>query len=300
MLPLLLTAGLFVPAAEPAPETLAERLAPIVAAHKGKIAVAVKDLASGDGYWSNADEPMPTASLVKVAVMVEAYKQAEEGRLKLTDTVTLADDDKVPGAGILTPHFSAGATFSVRDAVRLMIVYSDNTATNLVLGKTGIKEVNARAAALGLKETRINAKVFRGSTTSVDPERTKKYGLGSTTANEMASLLEMIHAGKMGSPESTKAMLDHLKANDDKDSLVRDLPAGTVVAHKTGAVTAVRTDAGVVFVPDAADKKKTHPVVVCVLTDGNDDKRWAKDNAAQVTIGKIGRAVYDHFAAKGR
>ena len=108
-----------------------------------------------------------------------------------------------------------------------MIVYSDNTATNLVLDKVGIKHVNERMAKLGLKETRINAKVFSGSTTSVDPARTKKYGLGSTTASEMVTLLEMLHEGKLVSADASKAMLEHLKKCDDKDKFPRFLPAGT-------------------------------------------------------------------------
>ena len=210
----------------------------------------------------------------------------------------LTKDDKVQGAGILTSHFSDGAAFPVRDAVRLMVVYSDNTATNLVLDQVGIKSVNETTAKLGLPETRINAKVFKGSTTSVDPERTKKYSLGSTTAKEMLSLLELIHTEKAASPESCKAMLGHMKANSDKELLVRFLPAGTVVAHKTGATNQVRTDAGIIHVPDAGDKKKTIPVAVCVLTNENEDQRWVVDNAGQVTVAKIGKAVYDHFSKK--
>jgi beta-lactamase class A len=285
------------PAAEP---TLESRVKPIAEKHKGKIAVAVKNLATGDGYALNADEVMQTASLIKLAVLVEAYRQADEKKVDLAKPLTLTTDDKVPGAGVLTSHFSDGATFPLKDAVRLMVVFSDNTATNMVLDQVGIKSVNATAAALGLPETRINAKVFKGSTTSVDPERTKKYSLGSTTADETVKLLELIHTGKAASADSCKAMLAHLRANDDKDQLVRSLPAGTVVAHKSGMTNRVRTDAGIIDVPDPTDreKKKTIPVAVCVLTNENEDERWGRDNAAQVTIGDIGRAVYDHYAGK--
>lgn len=272
----------------------------IAGEHKGKVAVAVKNLATGEGFHLNGDEPMTTASLIKVAVMVEAYRQADAKKLDLTKTLTLTKDDKVQGAGILTSHFSDGATFPVRDAIRLMIVYSDNTATNMVLDQVGIQSVNDTTKALGLPETRVNAKVFKGSTTSVDPERTKKYGLGSTTANETVKLFELIHAEKAASQEACRAMLGHLKANDDKEQLVRQLPAGTVVAHKTGAVSNARTDAGILYIPDPADeaKKKTVPVAVCVLTNENEDKRWVIDNAGQVTIARIGKAVYDHIGRK--
>lgn len=278
--------------------TLESRIKPIAEKHKGKVAVAVKNLTTGDGWGLNADEVMQTASLIKLAVMIEAYRQADAKTLDLSKTLNLTKDDKVPGAGVLTPHFSDGVTFPVKDAVRLMVVFSDNTATNMVLDQVGIKQVNATTKEFGLPETRINAKVFKGSTTSVDPERTKKYSLGSTTANDTVRLLELIHTEKAASAESCKAMLGHLKANDDKEQLVRDLPPGTAVAHKSGATNKVRTDAGIIFVPDPADKKKTIPVAVCVLTNENEDERWVTDNAAQVTIGAIGRAVYDHYAGK--
>src|SRR5437879_347546 len=130
------TSGLFLLAllcgGAPSGQGLEARLAPLAKAHKGKVAIAVKHLGSGETYFLNADEPMPTASLIKLAVMAEVYQQVAEGRVKLTDPITLHDADKVPGSGILTDHFSDGATFCLRDAVRLMIVYSDKTATNLV------------------------------------------------------------------------------------------------------------------------------------------------------------------------
>ena len=277
---------------------LGEAITPFIDGHKGQVAVAVKNLATGESWSHNADTVMQTASLIKLAVMIEAYRQSDEKKIDLGKMVTLTKDDKVPGAGILTSHFSEGASFPVRDAARLMMVYSDNTATNLVLDQVGIKNVNATMAKLGFPETRINAKVFKGSTTSVDPERTKKYSLGSTTANDMIKLLELIHTEKAASVESCKAMLGHLKANTDKEQLVRFLPAGTIVAHKTGATNQVRTDAGILYLPTAADKKKSVPVAVCVLTNGNEDQRWVIDNAGQVTIAKIGKVVYDHFSKK--
>jgi beta-lactamase class A len=277
--------------------TLAERIDPLVEGHKGKIAVAVKGLRTSGEYYHNADHPMPTASLIKLAIMVEVYWQAEEGKVGLDKTLTLTKDDKVQGSGILTDHFSDGATFPLRDAVRLMIVFSDNTATNMVLDQTGIRPVNERMAKLGLPETRVNAKVFKGKTTNVDQERFEKYGLGSTTARETLRLLEMIQRNEVASPEACGKMLGHLRACDDKEKMTRFLPPGAVVAHKTGSITAAKTDAGIVYVRDPADKKEKPLCALCVLTDENEDRRWVADNAAQVTIGKIAKAAYDHFTA---
>ena len=286
---LALFAALLVPGfAVAAEKDLEGRIAPLAKAHKGKVAVAVKNLQTGEEFYLNADERMPTASLIKLPVMVETYSQVQDGKVKLDTTITLKKDDKVPGSGILTAHFSPGATFPLRDAVRLMIVFSDNTATNLVLDQIGIPSTNVRMEKLGLKNTRINAKVFKGSATSIDPAATKKYGLGSTTAREMVQLLELIESNKVVSPSACQEMLGHLKACDDKEKMTRFLPPGTVVAHKTGSVNASKTDAGIIYLKDG-------PVALCVLTDDNEDRRWVTDNAAQVLIGKIAHEVCDHF-----
>jgi beta-lactamase class A len=275
------------PAVPSKPEGLAARLAPLVKAFKGKVAVAVRHLESGESYYFNADEVMPTASLIKVAVLLEAYLQADEGKLRLTDLLTLRQADKVPGSGLLTYHFSEGARLPVRDACRLMIAFSDNTATNLVLDRVGLAAVNKRLAGWGLKETRINHKVFLGDSTSIAPARSRRYGLGSTTAREMAALFEELAAGARVRSAVKQALLGHLRKNTDHDKFSRFLPAGARLAHKDGSVGGIRTDAGVLYTPGGA-------VVVVVLTDGP-DRRFGPDNAGSVLCAKVAKAVYDHF-----
>jgi beta-lactamase class A len=253
-------------------------------AHKGKVAIAVKNLANGKSYFLNADDPMPTASLIKFPVMIEVYQQVAEGKVKMSDPVTLHQADKVPGSGVLTDHFSDGATFPLRDAVRLMIAFSDNTATNLVLDKIGIGATAKRMETWGFPNTKIHAKSFRGSTTSVFPERTARFGLGSTTAREMVRLLEKLHKEELVGPEASKEMLEHLKKCDDKDKFSRFLPAGTIVAHKTGSVNEARTDAGILYLKGGA-------VAVCVLTEGNEDKSWRPDNAGNLLCARVAQEV---------
>ena len=266
-------------------------LVPLAKAHKGKVAIAVKHLGSGESFYLNADEPMPTASLIKLPVMLELYQQAEEGKVKLTDRVALRQEDKVPGSGVLTNHFSDGATFSLRDACRLMIAVSDNTATNLVLDKIGIVPVNQRMEAWGYPNTKINAKSFRGSTTSVAPERTKKYGLGSTTAREMVALLEELETCKHFRPVVKQIVIGHLRKCEDKDKFTRFLPDDTDLAHKTGSVSKARTDAGILYLPTGA-------IAMCVLTDENEDTRWKPDNAGNAFCAKVAKEVYEHFGPK--
>lgn len=274
---------------------LEAKLQEFASAHKGKIGIAVKHLETGETTIINGDEVFQTASLIKLGIMAATMHQADEKKLDLSKVLTLTKDDKVPGSGILTSHFSDGATFTLRDAVRLMIVFSDNTATNMVLDQVGIKTVNERLASLGLPETRINSKVYKRSTSTVDPDRSAKYQLGSTSANETIKLLELIHTNKAATEASCTTMISFLKANEDHELLVRFLPTGLSVAHKTGATNQVRTDAGIFYIPDLKNPKLKHPVAVCVLTNDNGDMRYVIDNAAQVVIANIGKAVYDHY-----
>jgi beta-lactamase class A len=269
--------------------TLEERLTPLIQAHKGKVAVALKNLETGKSWYYHADEPMPTASLIKFAVMIEAYAQADEGKLRLTDRVTLHDEDKVGGSGVLTPGFSDGATFSLRDAVRLMIVYSDNTATNLVLDKVGMAAVNKRMKAWGFPTTRVNGKVFHEMETTDDPEWTKRFDLGSTTAREMAGLFEELQVGERLRPELKLAMLEHLKNTKKRERFPRLLPPDAVFPHKGGSFEDARTEAAVLYTAAG-------PVVLCVLTCENEDQRPIPDNDANLLCARIAKAVYDHYS----
>jgi serine-type D-Ala-D-Ala carboxypeptidase (penicillin-binding protein 5/6) len=269
-------------------DKLEPRLRPIVEQHSGKVAVAVRYLESGDGFTWQADEPMPTASLIKVPIMIEAYRQAEQGKLDLDGAVTFRDEDKTPGSGILSTHFSPGLQLSVRDAIRLMIVWSDNAATNLVLDEIGLSKVSAAMVELGCPQTQLHAKVFRPDS-SIAPERSRQFGLGSTTAAEMVSLLERLHRHELASPGSCEAMLDHLAHCEDRSKLARHLPSDVKLAHKTGSVSASRCDAGIMETPRG-------PVAVCVLTAENRDRRWADDNAGDLLCAAIGKAVYEFYA----
>jgi beta-lactamase class A len=274
----------FAAAAEP---SLADRIKPLVEAHRGETAVAVKHLRTAESFELKADEPMPTASLIKFPVMVEAYRQAAEGQIDLKEMLTLRDAEKAPGSGILSSHFSDGASFSLRDAIRLMIAYSDNTATNLVLQKISLPATNDTMEKLGLANTKVHGLVFRPQS-SILPERSKQFGLGSTTAAEMIKLLELLEAGKVVNAAACDDMLEHLRACQDKNRIPKLLPAGTKVAHKTGSVGSVRTAAGIIEAPSG-------PIALCVLTRNNEDQRWTDDNAAELLTAQIARAVYDHF-----
>ena len=286
LFPAMVAALLFSPTIR-ADTSLEDRLEPLLRSHQGKVSVAVEHLESGESFRSDADRSMPTASLIKFPVMIEAYRQAKEDGLKLDQMITLKEDDKVPGSGILTYHFSPGANFPLRDAIQLMIAYSDNTATNLVLDAVGIPATAATMEKMGLPETKIHSKVYRRDT-SAFPERSAEFGLGSTTADDMITLLKKLHAKELVSEEASEAMYEHLLNCQDEKLFKRFVPPGTKVAHKTGAVNESRTSAGIIETPGG-------PVALCVLTSENEDTRWTEDNAAELLIAEVAREVYNHF-----
>lgn len=266
--------------------TLAEEMTPLIEAHEGQVAVVVKHLPSGESFAYHGDVPMPTASLIKLPIMIEAYRQAHEKQVDLDELITLTADDKVPGSGILTTHFSPGMKLSLRDAVRLMIAYSDNTATNLVLTKIGLPATNTTMEGWQLPNTKIHSLVYKGKTT-IAPERSKQFGLGSTTASEMVTLLEQLHNKKLVAPEACDEMLGHLRACQDV-RIGRLLPKSIKIAHKTGSVNAVRTAAGIIEAPGG-------PILICVLTSENKDQRWTDENAGEVLTAKLSQVAYEHF-----
>ena len=270
--------------------SIADTVQPLIKGYQGDVAVAVYHFES-DTHWSlRGDVVMPTASLIKLPVMIEAYRQVAAGRVKLDQQIELHKDDMVQGSGILTSHFSPGTSLSLRDAIRLMIVYSDNTATNLVVDAISLPATTAAMKELGYAETQLNAKVFRRDV-SIAPERSEKYGLGSTTALDMVHLLTRLKRGELANPESTEAMLDHLVHCDDKSRFSLLLPSKVKVAHKTGSVTRVRTDAGLLMGPGCT-------IALCVLTDNNKDIRWTDDNAGNKLSADIAKIVYDLLAPK--
>ncbi len=274
-------------AAEAQSDRWKDRIRELATAHKGKVAVAVRHPASGQSFFLNETEPMPTASLIKLSVMIEAYRQSDAGTIDLQKLVPLKEEDKVPGSGILTQNFSAGLQLSTRDAIRLMMAYSDNTATNLVLDAIGLPATAKAMEELGYPNTKIHSKVYRRDL-SIFPERSVQFGLGSTTAADMVSLLERLLKGELAKEDSTKDMVAHLKSNQDKETFSRLLPRGTKYGYKGGAVDKIRTAAGFIELEGG-------PLFVAVLTSENEDQSWTEDNAAQLLIANITKTAFDRF-----
>ena len=252
----------------------------LAAAHHGIVGYTVRNIDTGELLSLRGDETFPTASLIKTAILVTAFDLAEKGPLDLDGPINVLKIDQVPGSGVLQ-FFHPGAQLSVLDAVKLMIILSDNTATNLVLDKVAPRQVWAKMESLGLPHTKVHSKVF-ARYTSVAMDSSIKYGLGVTTPNEMSQLFALLAQGKAVSPKADSAMLAILADNADGDGMERDID-GLVVPHKTGATDSVRTE--------CALYRLQSRVAACVLTKDNTDTRWIVDNEPEQLLGKMGLAI---------
>ena len=275
-------------ATRPAPATSArtdtarlhQALDSIADAHHGVVGYAIVNLETGERVVRRGDETFPSASLIKVPVMVTVFDLVAKGELSLDDPLTLLKIDKVGGAGVL--HlFKPGLVLTVRDATALMIAVSDNTATNLLLDRILIRRVWDRMEALGLPHTKVHHKVSTWAS-SVAPDSTKKYGLGVTTPNEMARLFALLADGRAVNAQADSAMLAMLDDNQDSELLQRHV-TGVRAPHKTGAVDEARTECAIFYLQSR--------VVACAFTRENKDRRWLVDNEAQLTLAAIGRTV---------
>ncbi len=260
------------------------------ARHRGVIGLAIIDLRSGDTLSIRGTERFPTASIIKLPILVEVFHQMRFGRLRWEDPLVMLDADRVGGAGLIQ-HFRPPHQLTVGDAATMMISISDNTATNLLIDKVGIRAVNVRMDSLGLPDTELYAKVFLRARTSIDTAGSARFGLGSTTPVEMATILARLFRGQLVSDTASRRMIDLLKLQQVRDRIPRLLPPGTTVAHKTGEVDDSRNDCGIVFAPE-------REYVFCALTRENVDRRWSFDNEALVLIAELSRFVYDGLTVK--
>lgn len=268
-------------------EELSRLLMPIIEAHDGQVSVAVRHLRDGVSFDYHSDRTMPTASLIKFPLLAAVFHEIEQGNASLDDKIVLKKEDKVPGSGLLTDHFSDGVELPLRDILHLMIVFSDNTATNLAADHIGLNKTAELMNSLGFPETRLNSKSYNRDS-SIFPNRSQKYGLGSTTAADMVTLLTLLYEKQLVSPTASRQMYELMLKCNDKSKIARDLPADTKVANKTGEVSAARTDAALI-------KSPSGPIAICVLTNQNADQQWGDNNTAHLLCANIGKTVYDFF-----
>jgi len=258
----------------------------MAAGHGGVVGISVRNLDTGEALSIRGHETFPSASLIKVAVMVALFHEVEEGRMQLDERTTMIARDRVGGSGILK-HMQSGTSLTMEDAAWLMITLSDNTATNLILDKLDVRPVGAKMEALGLPHSKIHSKTFRRET-SIAMDSSVVYGLGVTTPDETVELFRLLHEGKAVSPALDSLSLEILLANQDRNMLTRWLPPGTPVAHKSGTVDRARNDCGILYTPTA-------PIAICVMTRENEETTYAVDNPAYLMIAGVARETFRHY-----
>ena len=247
----------------------------------GKVTLYAKNLDTGATYTLSGDEPVRTASTIKLPIMIEVFSEAAEGKLKLTEGITDIADEKVSGSGIMQ-DLSDGDVLPLRDVVTLMITLSDNTATNLILNRIGGNAVNARMAGLGLTNTRVMRKILgdgnklkskpSGITDEGAKPENKKWGIGRSSPQEMVQLLEKLYRGELVNKQASAEMIEILKKQRDHNGIARDIK-DAVVANKSGALDALRSDVGIVYTAKG-------PIAMAITIDGMPEPNWTPDNPA--------------------
>ncbi|HYX30631.1 MAG TPA: serine hydrolase [Pyrinomonadaceae bacterium] len=251
---------------------------------KGKVYLFAKNLDTGQTYSYNGDERVKTASTIKIAVMIEAWSRVAEGKGKWTDELVLTKAARYAGSGIL-PEMSDGLRLSLQDCVRLMMLLSDNTATNMVLDYLGTDSVNERMNSLGFKQTRLMRRVGGGGDTKEGklPEN-KPFGLGATTPHEMVDILEKLDRGQIISAAASKEMIDLMKREQARYAIGRDTP-DTTVATKYGALDALRSCVGIVY-------SKQGKIAMAITTDEM-PVNWSVDNAGYLLMSRLSLMLVD-------
>jgi len=284
---------------------LDQQIKSIAAAHHGQVALYAHNLRTSQTASLLPDEPVQTASVIKMGILLDAAEQIRAGYATLDERIVLIKANQVEGSGVLgelTPPIAL--TFG--DTLRLMVILSDNTATNMAIDRLGLSHINETLRAAGLRQTVLYKKVYVPASGPMPPDQ-PKFGLGKTTAREMASIMERLATCHLALDNAAPlpadgkicgTILGMLRNQQDRDSLPRYLETldtsenGSAIGNKTGALNQVRNDVAII-------SSKAGPIVIAAFTWQNADQRWTGDNEAEQTLGKLAKAVIDRWSPQG-
>jgi beta-lactamase class A len=247
----------------------------------GVLGVAIEDLTTGQKFLLHSDSAFPQASSIKIAVLAELYHQNQQsthgtpGEAKLSDLYTMQSADLVPDSDIMAGLTPGVTRITNRDLATMMVAVSDNSATNVLIDRLSIDNVNALLDSLALPNTRLRRKMMDIKAASEGRENI-------STPQEMLTLLDNIYRGKLLDKENTADFWKVLSTH--KSSFIpRDLPDGLQIANKPGELEAVRNDSGVVFL-------QNRPYIICVMTT-----YLARERDGEAAIARISAAAYAMF-----
>jgi beta-lactamase class A len=235
----------------------------------GVMGIAIEDLTTGERFFLHEDEVFAQASSIKITVLANLYLQAQQRKLKLTDLYTVQSSDLVPDSDIMNGLTPDVTRVTLRDLATMMVAVSDNSATNVLIDRVGMQNVNAMLDSLALTHTRLRRKMM-------DLKAAKEGRENVSTPREMMQLLDAIYRGKVLNKASTADFFKMLSTH--KDSFIpRDLPPDLEIANKPGELEAVRNDSGIVFV-------EGRPYVICVMAAFLRNERDGEEAISKVSL----------------
>lgn len=288
------------------------QLEALASKHEGKVTLFAQNLKTGQIASLEADVPVKTASTIKMGILLDAAEQIRQGKATLQEKLVLQHGNQVEGSGALA-QFDTPIALTLKDVLTLMVILSDNTATNMAIDRLGLDHINRTLKAAGLTQTYLYKKVYMPATGPM-PGDQPKFGLGKTTAREMAGIMRRFAEcnldlegptpkAQLAAPEVQDgpicgAILHMLRNQQDRDGIPRYLESldtsehGSAIANKTGALDAVRNDVALIAT-------KGGPIVIAAFTYDNKDQRWTGDNHAEQMIGKLAEAVVKKWSPSG-
>src|SRR5512146_2632927 len=291
--------------------SLQKKLDKMAAHFHGKVGLYAINMKTGETAAIDPDTPVQTASVIKLPIMVEVFAEVAAGKRSLEDKLVLTKDNQVPGSGILG-QLQPGLELTLYDAVVLMMDLSDNTATNMVIDHIGIPAVNTRVKAMGLKDTYLYKKVFKPAE-GIMPSDQPKFGLGKTTAREMAQVMESIEGCAAGAKPPAPApanwngvndaglcrqMIDIMRNQQYRNMIPHYLETidtsdqGSAIADKIGDLDDVRNDVALIY-------SKAGPIVISLFTYDNKDQTWMAENEAEQLIARMAKLIVNTWSPSG-
>ena len=265
---------------------LQEKITEVDRSLDGVMGVAVHDLSDGHTFLLHGDDVFPQASSIKIAVLAELYDQEQRGRrgqtgvARLTDLYTMSSADLVPDSSIMGGLTPGVSRLTNRDLAMMMVAVSDNSATNVLIDRIGMANVERMLTSVGLRNTHLERKMM-------DIAAARQGRENVSTPREMMTLLDAVYGNKLFDKELTADFFKVLSTPKDS-SIPKLLPGDVIIANKPGELEAVRNDSGIVFLPN-------RPFILCVMTTYLRDER-----SGQRAISDIALAAYQYFDRLGR
>ena len=244
----------------------------IISQVKGSVCINFYDLVKNTGFSIDGDKKVLSASMIKLLILAELMKKVSENKFSLSDAITVTEAMKTGGDGVLK-ELNSGHHFTLKELTTLMIIVSDNQATNILIDFLGMENINQLGREVDLKETFLGRKMM-------DIEARKKGYDNYTCADDISLLLKLIYQEKLINKEASQLMLDILLRQQQGERLQRYLPSDIKIAHKCGDLDNLENDGGIIWLGNKA-------YILVVLTNGMPNLQCKQ------TIGKISKFVYD-------